>query len=237
MNTLDPAEDLLTDRGWAPELFIGADALLSSLKQVHVEAGDALRFLGADLAALGRRSFPDLTPDRIDATSAVSYAVLEESVDSAVFFAFVWGTLHMGGGILASGARILVSSNTWSPEKRKLFSPWRSIDGLVARLVPRRADAQAELLLLVGKALVWDAGNRVRMPDVLAAPPNLGGRRYNPRVDAACIMGSFQAGVGSPTRDWIGRLLVRSPDTALRLATLFARYAQRVGFAPNRPQA
>ena len=222
---------LAADRDWAPELFIGADALLSALKQVHSECGDALGFLGAELASEPSGRFLTLPPRRSEATAAVSYAVVEQAVDATVFFAFAWATLTTGGALVASGARVLISSNTWTPQKRKRFSPWRSVDRMVGEIWPPAAIAQERLLAAVDRALRPQAAVRSGYPDrtkVLSG--SFPGRRYDPALDAACVRGAFRAGVGSPTKVWIADLIRRNPEAGVRLATLYGRYAAAAGF-------
>lgn len=223
------ADGLTGDRSWAPELFVGADAILSGLKQLHVEAQGALVFLARDLQECNTTRFSILTPQRREATVEVSYAVIEQAVDAIGFFAFVWATLHTGGALLASGARVLVSANTWTPDKRKAFSPWRSIDALITSLVPARPAAAAHL-----RALVFEAvGAGVPPPIAAPVPAEIvwGGRAgYDPRIDIALVRGGFDASGGSATKVWLDRSFRSDPRVALNLATLYARYAQKAGF-------
>jgi len=220
---------LATDRSWAPELFVGADAILSGVKQIHVEVQDALIFLARDLETCDTRRFSILTPQRREATVEVSYSVIEQTVDAIGFFAFVWATLHTGGALLASGARVLVSANTWTPDKRKSFSPWRSIDRMITTLVPPRPDAAEHLRALVFEALGATPRSRVLVP-ALARGYTGGSGRYDPRIDVAIVRGGFAASGGSATKVWLDRFFRSDPQIAVHLATLYARYAQQAGF-------
>jgi hypothetical protein len=232
---------LAGERAWAAELFVGADALLSALKQVHVEAGDAFRFLARELQEAPGARLTLLTVPRREAVTAISYAAIEEAADAVAFFAFVWATLHAGGPIVAAGARVLVSANTWTPEKRKTFSPWRAIDGWIAELGPASAQGRRQIEQLLARewaiyrelwpqppaAETWWPSS-LRAPARPALPPIRG--PHDLRLDLALVRGGFSAAGGSPTRAWLEGLLRRNPGLGIELANLYARYARRVGF-------
>jgi hypothetical protein len=223
---VDWAADLLSDRAWAPELFVGADAVLSALKQVHVEAGDAFAFLAAELIRSPGGTLTLVTPNRHEATIRISHATIEEAADAIVFFAFVWATLHAGGPLVAAGARVLISTNTWTPAKRKRLSPWRSLDRWIAELGPVSFEAQARIEAFLAREWLifrelWPEATRLE-----PGSPSLG-------LDLAQVRGGFRAAVGSPSRAWLEGLLRRRPELTLTLANLYARYAVRAGFGAS----
>lgn len=227
---------LLGDRHWAAELFIGADAVLSALKQVHVEAGSSLELLAREAEASGR--IATLSPVSLQAVRDVTYAIVEEVADGLFFLALVWASLHSGGALVASAARILVAANTWTPEKRKRLSPWRSLDAAVARMLEPEVGRPLQVEKVLDAAF-RRAGvtlrSRTRVPARLSDLVVERGLT----ADVHRVNAAFAATACQPTRQMLDRLLRASPGLALGLANIYAGYARTAGFgdpAPSKPR-
>jgi hypothetical protein len=115
------------DNGIA-ETFASMDAVLSGIKQIHVEAGPALAILAREFRAANGRRIESLNPASRESTLQICKAILEQLVDGLAFFSAIYLALQTGNLPLAGGVRLLVSLSTWTSRRQKTFSPWRALE-------------------------------------------------------------------------------------------------------------